>query len=211
MANEQDAFGRLPQPASEKTIYDAETLKIFSDAMRRRIMRVISTTPQTVPEIAEQLNVPFTRLYYHIKMLERHELIQVVETRMLSGAVEEKYYQVTARTFNVDRRLLTMFYNDVEHEQIENAVDEMLDQARRDIHQGIDAGTIRIQAEPPDTDSLLLKLVHLKLSKDGARDFYEQFIELMGAFATSEQPDADGKNYALVLAFHPIEEPDDLA
>ena len=42
-------------------------------------MHELAHEPRTVHQVAESLGVPFTRLYYHIKMLEKHNLVRVVD------------------------------------------------------------------------------------------------------------------------------------
>jgi len=83
-------------PQSEYIITDLATLKVFADEKRWKIMQIIANEAKTVQGIAEEVGVPFTQLYYHINLLEKHGLIQLVGTRRLPGAILEKYYRVTA-------------------------------------------------------------------------------------------------------------------
>ena len=78
-------------------INDLEVLKIITEPTRLAILETLHD-PSTVTEIAERLEVPRTRLYHHIKLLEERELIRVTETRR-KGAMEEKVYEPAADSF----------------------------------------------------------------------------------------------------------------
>jgi DNA-binding transcriptional ArsR family regulator len=80
-----------------RTIADVETLKALSDPLRLAILRVLmfDDTPvlavRSVKEIATQLGEPATKLYRHIRQLEERGLIEVAETRVVSGIIEHRY------------------------------------------------------------------------------------------------------------------------
>lgn len=78
------------------TISDLETLKVISDPLRLKIYQTVSDFNQngqlcSVKEIADTLQTPQSRLYYHIKQLENSGLLLVGETRLVSGIVEKRY------------------------------------------------------------------------------------------------------------------------
>jgi DNA-binding transcriptional ArsR family regulator len=69
-------------------------LKAASDPTRIRIGLLLFDEGRTVKELAATLAVPATRLYYHVKILEQHGLVEVVERRMVSGIEERRYRSV---------------------------------------------------------------------------------------------------------------------
>lgn len=93
-----------PQPNPEKWIEDVETIKIMADKRRLAILRLMQT-PTTVNAIAIELNTAASKLYYHINLLEKHGLIQVIDHNIESGMVE-KVYQVTAKQFKLVNPML---------------------------------------------------------------------------------------------------------
>ena len=85
--------------ADEIIIHDLETLKVLADPLRLQILQAIGAgKPRAVKQIAKALQHPPNKLYYHVKMLEEHGLIQVVETRVVSGIIE-KLYLTTAQKY----------------------------------------------------------------------------------------------------------------
>jgi DNA-binding transcriptional ArsR family regulator len=91
--------------AEEAVVPNLEILRVLADSRRHEILTALMREPLTVRALAEQLRLPRTRLYYHLELLERHGLVRVVHTRMVSGALE-RTYRAAARTFRVDRRAL---------------------------------------------------------------------------------------------------------
>lgn len=87
------------EPTAELWIGDVETIKVFADALRLEILRLMRE-PTSAKAIAGELQIPVTKLYYHINLLVKHGLLQVVGQNIESGIVE-KIYQVTARQFKV--------------------------------------------------------------------------------------------------------------
>jgi DNA-binding transcriptional ArsR family regulator len=76
-----------------RTVTDVETIKALADSTRLSILRALSRdrVPKSAKELAEELGEPQTKLYRHLKVLLEADLIEVAETRVVSGIVETKY------------------------------------------------------------------------------------------------------------------------
>lgn len=61
----------------------------MADARRMQISEVVLNQTATVKEIAKQLNQPAHQFYYHINTLEKHGLIWVIGTRIVSDIIEK--------------------------------------------------------------------------------------------------------------------------
>jgi len=93
------------EPASEFVIDDLETLKVLADPLRLRLLELMGK-PRTVKQIAADLDILPTKLYYHVNQLEQKGLIVTVDTRIVSGIIEKRY-QVAAKGFRVKQELLS--------------------------------------------------------------------------------------------------------
>jgi DNA-binding transcriptional ArsR family regulator len=93
-----DTEGKL-EPAQQLEIHDLEALKVMADPLRARIVDILRKAPATAKEMAALLEMSPKSLYYHLALLERHNLIRVVEARQVSG-ITEKRYRATAYLFN---------------------------------------------------------------------------------------------------------------
>ncbi|MDH6138136.1 MULTISPECIES: ArsR/SmtB family transcription factor [Kitasatospora] len=80
-----------PEP---RLVDDVATLKALADPVRLAILSVLrrhDPQPLTAKELATELDEPQTKLYRHLKQLEKVELIEVAGTRLVSGIVESRY------------------------------------------------------------------------------------------------------------------------
>src|SRR4051812_39819474 len=81
-------------------IADVEALKAIADPLRLRILLTAAEESRTAKELAGQLEVPQTRLYYHLGLLEKAGLLRVASTRIVSG-IEERRYEATAKNWTI--------------------------------------------------------------------------------------------------------------
>jgi DNA-binding transcriptional ArsR family regulator len=90
---------------SEATVVldDVAALKAFYDPVRQRVLREL-VRPRSVKELAEALQVPANRLYYHVRLLQQHGFVEVAAERR-AGSNAEKLYQLAATRFEVPQEL----------------------------------------------------------------------------------------------------------
>src|SRR5688500_15787848 len=89
----------------QMVLEDLDAVRVIADPLRLRMLFETTFTGRTVKELAATLGVPQTRLYYHVKLLQRHNLLSVVERRMVSG-IEERRYRSSAGGFTISPSLL---------------------------------------------------------------------------------------------------------
>ena len=85
------------EPADVYQIDDLKGFELLSDATRIEVLELLRE-PHSVKEIAAAMDVPRTRLYHHVGMLEEAGMLAVVDERQ-AGALTEKIYQVAAKNF----------------------------------------------------------------------------------------------------------------
>ena len=86
-------------------ITTVEQLRAIADPLRQRVLEPLLNAPLTATQVAERLNEPPAKIYYHVRELEKVGLIRLVETRE-KGGILEKYYQAVARNIGVDPSVL---------------------------------------------------------------------------------------------------------
>jgi len=86
------------------TIDDLDTLKAIADPTRAAILELLAE-PHSVTELAGALEVPRTRLYHHIELLESKGVIEQVDARRV-GPMTERMYALTERVMRPSSRLL---------------------------------------------------------------------------------------------------------
>lgn len=193
------------------TISDLETLKVVSDPLRMRMIEDIGLANdrgqlRTVKQLAEVLDTPPPKLYYHINLLEKNGLIRVAETKIVSGIIE-KHYQCTARRIAVSREI---FEGETTRDEQYKATIAMLDGA-------LDATRIDFVnlVEAIGTDEEIRTKLHgqrghltrnlARMSYKQAAAFQERLMDLVKEFETIE-PDNDGEDvhvYSFLAVFIP--------
>lgn len=180
-------------------ITDKDIAKIVLHPLRSRILRELREE-HTVKELAQRLGVQQTKLYYHIELLEKAKLIEVVSSRMI-GNLEERSYRDLAKDYSVE---------------LSDASQELLDDAERSIASAFPAAKAemlaayrRARAEsearkaaglPPEEDSttMAVKFGQLKLDAAGKKAFTERIEALM-----RELHSDSGEPYSLFYALYP--------
>lgn len=191
------------KPAPSKTISDLETLKVYFDPVRKRILQEMGTQPKSIQEIARALNIPFTRLYYHIHLLEKHGLVELVETRQGAGVIEEKFYQVSAYLFLVDRALMTMGTPQGD-ETLEAILSVVLDETKQDIRNSLAAGVIDPAQQMPHPKAMRLLRHIYRLKPEYAIELQEKVVELLKAYSDYENEGGEERqSYGAIFVLYP--------
>jgi DNA-binding transcriptional ArsR family regulator len=116
----------------QKTIFlSLEQMKILSDKNKINILNCFENeTPLTITEISEFLDLAYANINYHVKVLEKLGIVEVVDTKIKSGIIE-KYYLPSAEEFRVDK-FITMFEDDEEKKALKNEYNSLYEEFVKD-------------------------------------------------------------------------------
>lgn len=187
------------EPLDYLEVDDIEVLEVLSNPLRVRILRHLME-PASVKEIAEALDVPPTRLYYHVNLLEGAGVIAVVETRKV-GAMLQKIYQSRARGFRPSPKLPLGDHEPEELARIATGV--ILDGARVDAEEALTGHFGQLRAG--DTEHT----VHGALGRTVSfftREEADEFAEKLSHFIEEEfdRDRTEGGEYGLTIVFFPL-------
>jgi DNA-binding transcriptional ArsR family regulator len=191
-------------PAEVFLVDDLETLKVLADPLRLRL-RELMEKPTTVKRVAEKLDMLPTKLYYHINLLEKHGLIVLVDTRVVSGIIE-KHYQIAAKSVRVAKHLLSTG-TDPEGEGLNLTIGTLLETTREELMESARAGMVEWDDEGERHKGISFHMGTLNLTDEQAADFYHEVESLLERYhdLSDEQQDKNGehlKSYrALYLLF----------
>lgn len=193
------------------TVADLETLKVISDPLRMRIMYSVGLANQlgelrTVKQLAEEVDTPASKLYYHINMLEKHGLLQVADTQIVSGIIE-KHYQITAHDITIDREIFSAGVGkDEKTAAIMALFDSILDSVRADmlrLAQGMMADET-IEAKFSGRRGQITR-ENARLTPTQADAFNERLVALMDEFRNMTPTEGEESNiYSFTVVFNPI-------
>ncbi len=146
--------------------------------------------PRSAAELAEDMDVPVTRLYHHLNRLEQLGFIAVVATRR-SGAKTERRYRTTARTFRLDPDAV----RDSDPQQVGRSLAALFDVARNEFLHEVETGAL----DPIETHGLAtVGLTELALTDEQRADFVARVKQLLDDYETVE-PVTDGRTRFRVL------------
>ncbi|MEQ8439399.1 MAG: helix-turn-helix domain-containing protein [Ilumatobacter fluminis] len=169
-------------PVDKLDLDDLGLLGELTHPMRSRILRSLKQ-PRTVAEVAEQLDMPVTRLYHHINRLEDLGFIRVVATRRVA-AVTERRYQVTAKSFGIADHLFTS----ADKAELAAALGALFDVAKLQFQREVEHGN-SLRSDTNDEHSIL-SLGTGYYSPDRRDELLSRLREVIGEF-DSDLPDDD--------------------
>jgi DNA-binding transcriptional ArsR family regulator len=182
-------------------ITDLETLKVVSDPLRLKIFQTVSEynhdgTLCSVKQIADALDIPQTKLYYHIKQLESQDLLLVGETRIVSGIVE-KLYQVSAYKIMVANDL---FLSDAGKQAIFPLYSEMINHVTAEIQ-----SLLEKPDEKEDEKGIAISRHSLRLPLDKVQRYSQKIETLLQEIETEVEhlPRENTRPYTFFSVFYP--------
>lgn len=198
------------EQAQEFVIQDLETLKVMSDPLRTQILELVLDDALTTKQIARALELPASRLYYHINLLEKHGLLRVAATRLVSGIVE-KQYRAVAQFVTVDPGLFRSLTPEAS-EALDAALAGFFDGAKVDAVRSLEAGLFGLKLT--DAESANRRAVgHLTrsvayLTREQAEAFHQRLTAAMKDFDSYDAAGGPGaQRYALILGLFPTLDP----
>ena len=197
MAVEHD----IPPIAEELAIDDLEVLRKLANPLRLRLLALFRE-PRSIAEVAQQMDVPPTRLYYHVNMLADAGVLAVVATRK-RGAQLEKVYRIVAHSIRPSDDILRAPQADPEA-FAEVAASLILDSARAELTSSL-AHHARTGFDPSKViGSLGRTLVNLtpEQAELWARRMQEFAVEIKAA-----DTDEGSEMYGFTYSFFPLDPP----
>jgi DNA-binding transcriptional ArsR family regulator len=175
----------------------AEALKAVADPLRLRFLILLADGPSTVREAAESLGVPPTRLYYHVKVLERHGLIEVADRRMVSG-IEERTYRARAKNWTMSPSLAASAIS------TSGTLRALMNMVRAEMEAVLQERPEEPIASEPSSPLPAAGLTQLALGPDDLEELERRLTALMEDFGAPLSEDAEGKPlYRMFFAVYP--------
>jgi DNA-binding transcriptional ArsR family regulator len=169
-------------------IRSLETLRVLVDGQRHQIVTLLMEEALTAKELAERLGIGRTRLYYHLDLLLKHELIRIVETRVVSG-IQERRYRAVARTYRVDRDFLGA---QVSGAEIAGAQSGIIDAVAADLR--------TLAADDPD---MLVNRTFLHLNDAHRRELRTELQAVLDRYRDS---DTNGRDFEFSMTLFALKE-----
>jgi DNA-binding transcriptional ArsR family regulator len=170
-----------------KILKSLEEIKALSDAYRYRILNTFYNfgEPATVKQVADAMKEVPANVYYHVKKLEKVDILRLMYTKDVNGIIA-KYYEPTARQFSIE--------HDEESEEVNNnlvlgetqrVVSELFNSSKEIFIKEIGN---KISDKGKDKSGGKMSSGELYLTKEEAEEFSKLVIEFFDKY---NSPDKD--------------------
>jgi DNA-binding transcriptional ArsR family regulator len=206
----------VPSGPEIRIINDPDTLRLIADPLRLRLLELLRRQPRTVTELAALLELPRTNLYYHVRLLEQHGLVEVTETRLVSG-IAEKHYRAAAFRLSVDKTLFGTTAGSGSPLEVYLAF--IFDEVATEIGRAVEAGLIELDQTHEDVimpHRLVIGRKWYRLTDDDVAEFDRRLDAVGDAFAgkvafedgkAAGQDEPGTRLYEFLTGFYPIVPP----
>jgi DNA-binding transcriptional ArsR family regulator len=174
----------------EVVIDDVAALKALADPLRRQMLGLLEE-PRTVKDLAASLGRKPDRLYYHLRQLERHGLVRVVDER----AAERRFQ--AARSITIDPGLA------IPPATVDSLVGSLLDDVRAEL-----AATTRRERHD-DVKRTMLAARHLRLTEAERAELTARLAEISREYddrAAAAEQDDEHRTYGVLIGIWPVAE-----
>lgn len=173
------------------------------DPIRSRILAALSE-PGSAAMLAARLGLPRQKVNYHLKELERHDLVELVEERR-KGNVTERIYRATAASYVISPTALSAMSPDPDRSPDRLSARWLLALGSRLIQEVGALLTGSARAGKPVTTFAVDAKIRFASAADRAA-FAEELTQTVTALAGRyhDENAPGGRDHRLVLGLHPI-------
>jgi DNA-binding transcriptional ArsR family regulator len=178
-------------------IDDLETLKLIAEPTRASIIELLAE-PRSVTQLAAALDVPRTRLYHHIELLQSKGLVEQVDERRV-GALTERIYSLTAKVIRPSDRLLG---SGEVGERVDAITTLLFDTTKSDFRRAVVSGEARLE-QGDDMPQVGMGRSIAFLAPEQAAEFIAELEALVERYDAADNRAEAARPFALVWALYP--------
>ncbi len=184
-------------------VTELEQLRVLADPLRMRILNNLFPQALTARQMADRLELPPTKLYYHFGELERVGLIKVVETRVKSGIIE-KYYRCVAEMIRVSRNLLRLTGQELEQNAYCELLASIMEAVADDLRHAVHTGLLTLPGDDGPKHTTIAR-TNVRLTTATAARLTKKFAKLMEEVEAANDP-AGELEFGAAVAFFPLKD-----
>jgi hypothetical protein len=160
----------------------------------------------TTKQIAKAVDLPPSRLYYHVNLLDKHGLLKVADTRLVSGIVE-KHFRAAAQFFTVDPGLFRPASPEASA-AFDAAISAFFDGAKTEAIKSRRADLFKLQSADEEKaghrPKVRLSCSVAYLTPENAELIQEKLSKIVNEIDTFSDPKVtEGQRYSLIVGFFP--------
>jgi DNA-binding transcriptional ArsR family regulator len=191
---------------ASRSIGDRETLKVVLHPLRTRLITAMANEAKTVRELSSIVGVEPTKLYYHVKLLQKAGIIAAVEERQV-GNLTETSYLCAARDFLIDPELSKGLG---EGGAFEGTIATFISALRSSLLDSYRRTQEKKKSREGKKQTFSLGIQALRLDEREAEDFLRRFNELVAEFDEKRgKASKVRRQYEIGFAFYPSVAPEE--
>lgn len=160
-----------------------QELQALSNPLRVVVLRLLKERERSVKEMCDILGETSTRLYYHVRLLEKAGLVRHVRTETRDGSVL-KFYRTTAKVLLIPFEVLHDDPDSPEAQVAVNIEASALERAAMDVRRALTFGI----KEMTDADYYVGRFF-VRTSPEHAREYVRRLEELTNEFMALDSED----------------------
>lgn len=151
-----------------------DQLKAIADPLRTKILMNLVKNAYTGQQLAEMLDITRNNIYFHLKELEKHNVIHVVRKEEKNGIVQKFYRAVASRFIPEDHLLPSMDWVETSRQVFM----ETLDITRTKI-ENAPASSFTLNSTNIEQRKNIASTYQFLSSKESFHSFLEEFKQLL--------------------------------
>lgn len=170
-----------------------EEIRAISDPYRLRIMGEIRSAGDalTVKQIADRMKETPSKVFYHVKKLEKNGILKIVRTKVVNGIVA-KFYNFTAKRFTLKNRETDKSIDNIDINSYEKIMSTLFDENKKMI-----INSLKGYYDQGLKEKITLCSSSVFLSKDEEEEFKNSFEKLIDKY--SDRKKEPGKSEIAVF------------
>lgn len=186
----------------KKVLKTLEEIKAFSDPYRLKIITTFKNfqRPATVKEIADKLHEVPAKIHYHVKKLEKVEILKLSYTKEINGIIA-KYYESTADTYAIHYTENNKELNQVILSEAQRVVENQYESSKQIILnelENIDPLSLNEDTDPSEVEIINRNSVYLTSSE------IQELRTLLNRLGKNKEAQPNSKKYHLFSVFYPL-------
>ncbi len=179
-----------------------EQLKTISDPTRTKILTYTVEQKYTGQQLGTLLDIPASTAHYHLKALEKHGLIEVVDTEIKNGIVQ-KFYKAVANNIIISENLLP--HAQEISDSIRGIAVSILSRAQNRVLNAPNEA-FELKPEPNPKGHIIANQLEVKIKEEKFIEWVKKYVALKQELLEME-PDDDGNWYYLAHLGFKVNEP----
>lgn len=179
------------------TIDTHDQLKALGDPLRSEIMMQLVMKPYTVQQLSEILDIPKGQIHYHLKNLEKNNLINMVKTEEKNGILQ-KFYQAKARDFSISKKLLP-HQKDVD-QTTRQVLYSILDRAKRKVQTAPESSLeTKGPEEPSEERKFMATTAEISATEEQFKQWRKKYLALLEELHTMGKHTTEETNHYYIF------------